>query len=102
MGSTTTRDYLDRPTCPYCGNPTGISGSRYGLQEPSRLKCAECGRFFDATTEQVEQARLADLAWDNRTDERRGPLEAVVRTRRKTSKAHRMQVPIDWTSKTTA
>jgi hypothetical protein len=83
--------YLRCPTCPYCGSPCGL-GHRYHRLGWRELRCAACGQGWSGTSEQVQQARLADDAWEARgPDGEPGPRQRVVarRARRRTD-----QVPL--------
>ncbi len=86
------KPWQDAPTCPYCGSACGLGASQYGITTEGMIICASCGRHWQGTPEQVEQARKADEAWERREAwEAKGPrMRAVKRRARKPT----AQVPL--------
>ena len=79
--------YLAVPTCPTCASHACGPAESYPDDNDTvtdrDLLCAVCGLRFVGTLEQVQQARRAETAWNERTDNRRGPWLRVLKQRAK-------------------
>lgn len=93
------KPYHDCPTCPYCASRAGVGAAAYGQTDPKTLKCLYCGEYFQGTAEQIEQARRADLAWERRENNERGPRSVVLRRRRR---RETNQLSLAWTDQVVA
>lgn len=83
-------DYEDCPTCVACGaramTPAGPYSKKDVEAKPNDLRCAVCGWIVVGAPEQIAQAKEAERAWNERTDERRGPWTRVLKARARREK----------------
>lgn len=77
--------YEDCPTCVSCGAKACVPADSYpgDIVTDRDLLCAVCRYRSVGTLEQLDQARRAEKAWNERTDHRRGPWLRVLRSRAK-------------------
>jgi len=62
------KPWHDCPTCPSCSGPCGSTCPTDGAEAPrmGELRCLACGHEWAASEADLEQARRADAAWQQR------------------------------------
>ena len=59
--------YARMPKCHFCKLPCAV------LRAVNVLKCHACGKEFHCSSEEYQQAKRADAAWDRHEDPNRKP-----------------------------